>query len=165
MKVYHGSSVEVATPDLLHSRKQLDFGRGFYLTRMKEQAEFYTNRFTRIGKPGIVSCYSLDERVFCDLKCIHFTSCDRQWLDFILKCRSDRDDTDYDVASGAVANDKVFDTVRLVTMDMISVDEALKRLSFAKPSHQIALRTEAALRYLSFEGSELYESKSDFAAD
>lgn len=32
MRLYHSSSVVVERPDLDHSRKYLDFGRGFYLT-------------------------------------------------------------------------------------------------------------------------------------
>lgn len=38
MTVYHGSSVEVAKPDLKHSRPVLDFGLGFYTTTLYEQA-------------------------------------------------------------------------------------------------------------------------------
>ena len=32
MKVYHGSWMEVSNPDLKHSRPDVDFGRGFYVT-------------------------------------------------------------------------------------------------------------------------------------
>lgn len=39
MLLYHTSNVEVTTPDITHSRKHLDFGRGFYLTSLREQAE------------------------------------------------------------------------------------------------------------------------------
>ena len=38
MIVYHGSDVIVKAPDLLHSAKRLDFGVGFYVTTVKEQA-------------------------------------------------------------------------------------------------------------------------------
>ena len=36
---YHESFLEVAKPDLMHSRPNLDFGRGFYVTPLYEQAE------------------------------------------------------------------------------------------------------------------------------
>ena len=39
MIVYHGSSLEVTTPDIRHSRDNIDFGKGFYVTPIKEQAE------------------------------------------------------------------------------------------------------------------------------
>lgn len=47
MKLYHSSNVVVEHPDILHSRKYLDFGRGFYLTSIYEQAVRYAQRFKR----------------------------------------------------------------------------------------------------------------------
>ena len=38
MILYHGSFLEIAKPDLLHSRSNVDFGRGFYVTPLYEQA-------------------------------------------------------------------------------------------------------------------------------
>ena len=38
MKLYHSSNVIVEFPDTQHSRKYLDFGCGFYLTSLHEQA-------------------------------------------------------------------------------------------------------------------------------
>ena len=38
MKLYHSSTIKVENPDLDHSRDYLDFGKGFYLTSLKEQA-------------------------------------------------------------------------------------------------------------------------------
>ena len=39
MTVYHGSNVIVNYPDVEHSFRALDFGKGFYVTTVKEQAE------------------------------------------------------------------------------------------------------------------------------
>ena len=36
MKLYHSSTVKVENPDLEHSRDYLDFGKGFYLTSLRE---------------------------------------------------------------------------------------------------------------------------------
>ena len=44
MIVYHGSSVVVRQPDILHSYRALDFGKGFYVTSVKEQAERWAKR-------------------------------------------------------------------------------------------------------------------------
>ena len=38
MILYHGSFLEIAKPDLVHSRSNVDFGRGFYVTPLYEQA-------------------------------------------------------------------------------------------------------------------------------
>ncbi|VUX20432.1 Uncharacterised protein [[Ruminococcus] torques] len=32
MIVYHGSTEIIKNPDVLHSKKYLDFGKGFYIT-------------------------------------------------------------------------------------------------------------------------------------
>ncbi|MBR4690412.1 MAG: DUF3990 domain-containing protein [Bacteroidales bacterium] len=47
MILYHTSTIEIRKPDILHSRSRLDFGIGFYLTPVKEQAVRYGERFTR----------------------------------------------------------------------------------------------------------------------
>ena len=39
MIVYHGSLDIIKQPDVLHSFTPLDFGRGFYVTTVREQAE------------------------------------------------------------------------------------------------------------------------------
>ena len=38
MILYHGSFLEIANPDLVHSRSNVDFGRGFYVTPMRNGA-------------------------------------------------------------------------------------------------------------------------------
>ena len=50
IRLYHTSNVEVSVPDVLHSREHLDFGRGFYMTSLREQAEKYGQRFLRKGE-------------------------------------------------------------------------------------------------------------------
>ena len=44
MRVYHGSYIEVAKPDIVHSRKKVDFGVGFNVTRLEglRQMSLYT---------------------------------------------------------------------------------------------------------------------------
>lgn len=45
MTIYHASNTEVPFPDTLHSRDFLDFGKGFYVTTIREQAERYAQAF------------------------------------------------------------------------------------------------------------------------
>ena len=75
-------------------------------------------------------------------------------MDFILNCRSKKDDTDYDIVIGGVANDKVFNTVELYFEGLIDKKEALKRLRYEKPNLQVCFRSETVLENLHFEGSE-----------
>ena len=38
MTVFHGSYMPVASPDVHKGRARVDFGKGFYLTRIREPA-------------------------------------------------------------------------------------------------------------------------------
>lgn len=155
MILYHGSFTEVSKPDLEHSRADVDFGMGFYTTPLYDQAVKWCGKFKRRGKDGIVSRYILDDDVLNELKILQFDTYSEEWLDFILACRSGKDETDYEVVIGGVANDKVFNTVELYFEGLIDKTEAIKRLRYEKPNLQVCLRSERALEhYLHFEGSE-----------
>lgn len=154
MILYHGSFVEVDRPDLAHSRPNVDFGKGFYVTPIYEQAKKWCSRFIRRGKDGIVSRYVFGEDAYKDLKVLTFDTYSADWLDFIMNCRRGQDGTDYDLVIGGVANDKVFNTVELFFDGLIDEGEAIHRLQYEKPNLQMAFRTAKALSYLKFEGSE-----------
>ena len=54
MIVYHGSNIIVDHPDVNHSFRDLDFGRGFYVTTVSKQAERWAVRkslFEKGSKP------------------------------------------------------------------------------------------------------------------
>ena len=153
MILYHGSFLEIAKPDLVHSRPNVDFGRGFYVTTLYEQAAKWCGKFKRRGKDGIISKYMYDESRETELKTLKFDSYSEEWLDFILKCRRKQDSSDYDIVMGGVANDKVFNTVELYFDHLIDKQEAIKRLRYEKPNMQICFRSERALKQLHFEGS------------
>lgn len=107
-----------------------------------------------LEKEGIVSRYEFDVNQEMELKTLRFLSYSEEWLDFILHCRSGQDKTDYDLVLGGVANDKVFNTVELFFDGLIDKAEAINRLRYEKPNMQICFRTEKALSFLHFEGSE-----------
>lgn len=154
MRLYHGSYVEVAVPDLVHSRANVDFGRGFYVTPFYDQAVKWCDKFMRRGREGIVSCYEYDMKREVELNVLKFATYSEAWLDFILKCRNGNDCFDYDLVVGGVANDRVFNTVELFFEGLIDKSEAIKRLRYEKPNMQMCFRTEKALLLLHFEGSK-----------
>lgn len=155
MILYHGSYVEVVKPDLVHSRFNVDFGCGFYVTPLREQAVKWCGKFKRRGREGIISSYVYDVCRENELKILKFDSYSEEWLDFILNCRREKDTTDYDLIVGGVANDRVFNTVELFFDGLIDKTEAINRLRYEKANLQICFRTEKALSLLHFEGSEI----------
>ncbi|HIX84852.1 MAG TPA: DUF3990 domain-containing protein [Candidatus Megamonas gallistercoris] len=155
MIVYHGSYMEIENPDTVHSRRRVDFGRGFYTTPLWEQAKSWCIKFKSYRKKAIISQYYFDEKAYNELKVLTFNSYSEQWLDFILACRRGKDVFDYDIVIGGIANDKVFNTVELYFDNLIDKTEAIKRLKYEKPNLQICFRTQTAIdRYLHFKGSE-----------
>lgn len=155
MILYHGSYVEVSAPDVMHSRSNVDFGRGFYVTPIYDQARKWAEKFARRGKTAVISRYTFDEKVLEECNACVFDTYSAEWLSFILDCRSGQDQSDYDIVIGGVANDKVFNTVELFFDGLIDQEEAIKRLKYEKPNLQIAFRSRSTIdQYLHFEGSE-----------
>lgn len=150
MLLYHGSKVAVERPDLNHSRTQLDFGKGFYTTPLKEQAERWCTRFKPRYQSGILSVYEFDENITHELNVLNFETYNTEWLDFVMQCRRDADESEFDIVIGGIANDKVFNTVELYFDDLIDKREALKRLKFEKPNVQYCFRTPKSLEALEF---------------
>ena len=155
MMLYHGSYVEIEKPDVAHSRPNVDFGCGFYVTPLYEQAKKWCGKFKRRGQKSIISKYAYDEALEDTLKVLKFDAYSEEWLEFVLQCRSGQDTTDSDLVIGGVANDKVFNTVELYFDGLIDKTEAINRLRYEKPNLQICFRTEKALKLLHFEGSEI----------
>mgnify|MGYP006328863893 FL=1 len=146
MKLYHSSNVVVEFPDTLHSRNYLDFGRGFYLTSLYEQAVRYAQRFKRRGQQAWLNTYEFSFDDDSQWKIMKFDSYDEQWLDFVAQCRDGKDVGDYDMVIGGIANDRVILTLDRYFTHEISQEEALGLLRFEKPNIQYCIRTERMLR-------------------
>ena len=61
MKLYHSSTVIVDKPLVSFGRDNLDFGKGFYATNMKLQAEKWIQRFIMLGKNCYVNIYDYND--------------------------------------------------------------------------------------------------------
>lgn len=145
MRLYHTSTISVEQPDTIHSRKYLDFGQGFYLTAIYDQAVRYGERFKRRGKPAWLNVYELSEH-WEGWKVLRFDAYDEVWLDFVSVCRAGEDSSDYDMVVGGIANDKVILTLDRYFAKEISQEEALGLLKFEKPNIQYCIRSEKMLR-------------------
>lgn len=62
MRLYHGSNVVIESINLALCRPYKDFGRGFYLTDIEEQAEKMAVRVSRIyGGSPVVNAFELPD--------------------------------------------------------------------------------------------------------
>lgn len=153
MKVFHGSTEVVEQPLVSVGRDNLDFGRGFYVTDLKEQAVSWASRPINSGKAKYLNVYDFDfDVVKHDFRVLTFSKYDSEWLNFVVGNRRGEELwKPYDVIIGGIANDRVFNTVELYGAGLITVEEALRRLVYHKPNNQICiLNQDIADRYLKF---------------
>jgi len=154
--LYHGSLEVIEKPDLLFSRDNTDFGKGFYTTTIKSQAESWTGRFKHRYGYGTISIYEIDEM---DLRknstVLEFETYSVQWLEYITKCRLGESANDYDLVIGGIANDDVYNTLTLYFRGFIEKDEAIKRLRYDKPNIQYCFKNQVTIeKYLKYTGME-----------
>lgn len=144
MLVYHTSDQPFDAPDTVHSRDALDFGKGFYVTRLEKQAEQYADRFLKIGLDAYLHIFEYNPAP--DMKIKKFDSYDEEWLDFICSCRRGRDEyKKYDIIEGGVANDKVYRTVDLYMAGIYDKEQALQNLRYEMPNNQLCFITQEAI--------------------
>lgn len=144
MKLYHSSSIAVTNPDTVHSRDYLDFGKGFYLTSIYDQAVKYAQRFVRRNREAWLNSYEFE----CDLtqwKVLQFEAYNKEWLQFVAGCRDGKDNSNFDIVIGGIANDKVIQTLDRYFEGEISENETLGLLKFEKPNIQYCIRSQAML--------------------
>lgn len=157
IEIYHASTEQIDNPLCGVGRKNLDFGPGFYLTDIYDQAVMWaTRRASERQQTAILNIYLLDrENLFKESRVKIFENYDKEWLNFIVACRKGEPVwQEYDYIEGGVANDRVIDTVNLFINGLISEEGALKRLQYLKPNNQICILNQDILdRYLTFTES------------
>ena len=160
MEIYHGSNIAVTEPLANAGRRNLDFGKGFYTTRLKSQAQkwAYLVASRKEKNPqGIISKYEFDEECLSQQEYVYknFPVYDMEWLEFVVACREGKDETNYDIVEGGVANDQVIDTVEDYENGRITAEQALDQLRYKNPNNQICFRNQRIIdTYLHFTGTE-----------
>ncbi|MDD6036288.1 MAG: DUF3990 domain-containing protein [Lachnospiraceae bacterium] len=159
MIVYHGTTEEIKNPDVKYSKRNLDFGEGFYLTTYEEQAQKWAVRKAmRKGKKAIVNVYEMNEP-WENLRVLSFEKEDEKWLEFVCACRKGEPlNKDYDIIRGNVADDDVFKTVDMYFRGFWDKQRVLDELRYFKMNDQICIvKQEVIEKLLTFNHS--YEVK------
>lgn len=156
--VYHGGTEKVENPISGFGRKNLDFGQGFYVTNLREQAVTWANNMARNrNMPAMLNRYRLDkDTILKEAKCKVFKAYDEEWLKFIVGNRSGENlAKEYDYVEGGVANDRVVDTVNLYLVGLIDLSLALRELSRHQPNNQMCILNQDLIdKYLIYDGTE-----------
>ncbi len=155
MKLYHGSTVEIVDIDLSKSKPNKDFGRGFYLSADKLQAQRLAGyKAFQIGGTPVINSYEFDEKLLIDgsLKTLEFKEYSKEWAEFVFANRqsaSGESAHGYDVVIGPIANDKVGVQVRKYLDKEISIEVFLENLKYMKGvTFQYFFGTDRAIKFL-----------------
>lgn len=172
--VYHGGNCTIQKPNLIYSRKSLDFGAGFYVTNIYEQAVNWARRIARDrGGTPIVSTYSFYRQ---RLDGHTFKGVSRAWAECVLGHRlllykgnsnivkkvmaSLKRYEQKDFLEGEVADDEIYDAIDVFCRAIegcTTIEEAdilvgvlINRIKYKNKNHQICFRTQESLLQLNF---------------
>ena len=155
LKLYHGSNVRIERIDLSVGHINKDFGKGFYLTDIKTQADEMAKRKARLflGAEPIVTTFMFDDRCLKDnsLNVKIFNGVSDEWPDFIFQNRRASETGfkhDFDIVIGPVADDGVVMQLDRYEMGQITLQQLVEELRYRKLNSQYFFGTERAIQYL-----------------
>ena len=99
MKLYHGSTVTVKSPNIQKGRKATDFGKGFYTTTNFEQAKKWAilKRNREHGKKAVVSVYEVPDNILDrEFSVLRFEGATKEWLEFVVNNRRGKGKNSYE---------------------------------------------------------------------
>ena len=162
MRLYHGSNIAIDNINLAMCRPYKDFGQGFYLTDIEEQAEKMAIRVARIyGEKPIVNIYEIEDN-FKDLKNLKIKDfgiqTTEEWARFVMNNRSRvftdmknvlcNKDNKYDIVIGPVADDNMALLFRQYENEIIDFETLVKGMIYKETSSQYSFHTENSVKLL-----------------
>ena len=155
MLLYHGSTMAVRKPIVSRGRGKTDFGKGFYTTTSREQAEKWAQiKRDRMGDEAhaIVSVFELDDAVLNNpaYHTRHFDGATAEWLDFVVGNRRGEVHHNFDLIMGPVANDRLYATITLYENGILDANAAIEQLNTHQLFDQLSFHTTKACKLLTF---------------
>lgn len=152
MIVYHGTNADIAEIDLTRGSRFKDFGQGFYVTPDLETAQRMARKKAKLfgGEPIVLVYEFQDEKVGeVGLKMKSFPEkATPEWIRFIAQNR-DRQQShpthDYDIVAGPIADDGVVVQLTNFWNDILTPEDAARRLQDRYLDQQICIGTTKAL--------------------
>lgn len=162
MKLYHGSNIQIDSINLAMCRPYKDFGTGFYLTDMKEQAEKMAVRVSKIyGGTPILNVFDIqdDFKLLPDIRIKDFgEQTTEDWAKFVMNNRNRafvdikdalcNRDNKYDIVIGSVADDNMALLFRQYENEIIDFQTLLNGMIYKKTSSQYSFHTEKSIKLL-----------------
>ena len=152
MKLYHGSNIEINEIDYSKSKPFKDFGKGFYLSDVFQQAlDMASSKADILGGNPIVSTFEFDiegmEQSTLAIK--KFNGYTLDWAEFIIANRLGKPVKKYDYVYGPIADDYIGYQLRRWNDGIIDISTLMKEIQYAKGiTFQHFFGTERALEFL-----------------
>jgi len=173
--LYHGSISFFDKPNANKGKPYKDFGRGFYLSKEKQNAiniafrnkTIEESRNKRLGKAdsvnGFLYTFELNLSYLKDYSKKEFPNADKEWLLFVLANRSSSDKSHtYDVVIGPTANDDTRASLRAYNAGAYgeqdsdeAMDMLIRRLKVDKLPEQIYFSNNNVLSLLTPKGGAI----------
>ena len=155
MKLYHGSNIIIEQIDFARCKPYKDFGQGFYLTEIEEQAVQMARRTATIygGEPVVTAFEFDDAAAMADetLSVKRFAEPGEEWAWFVMANRSREGRHpvhDYDIVIGPVADDTIATLFRNFDDGIIDLRMLVAGLRYKKISSQYFFHSARAVQYL-----------------
>lgn len=153
MILYHGTNMDFEAIDITRSNPYKDFGKGFYLTDIRKQAEELAKKRSRIfgGKVQVLT-YEFGENNFTNstLNILTFERPTKEWADFIYQNRNRNISFkhNYDIVIGPIADDGVAYLLSRYEEGSFTLEQLAKELEYKKLNKQFYFGTQRAIDLL-----------------
>ena len=167
MILYHGSNCDIQEIDLNKCKPNKDFGKGFYLTTLKEQAERMALRVAKMfGGMSYLNIYQFDDKILKQniLNIKVFEQPNEEWAKFVITNRNyqrlkeyhvdHNTDNRYDIVIGPIADDDLALLFRQFSDGLISTETLINEMKFKKLTDQYSFHTSNAIACLKKNGVE-----------
>jgi len=164
--LFHGSNTEISDIDLSKCGKYKDFGQGFYLTSIKQQAIDWAKKITKRSRTGkaTLNIYEFDNNL-SNLNYMVFSKPNEEWATFIINNRNNdfanhddrlsNHDNKYDFVHGLVANDDISAILETFLLGILPMTQLSSALIYKELNDQYSFHSTKALLHLKFLKSEI----------
>ena len=156
MILYHGSNVEIGAIDFNKSKVGKDFGIGFYLSPVLEQAlEMAEKKAMLLGGTPTVTQFEFDDegaKADAEISFLQYEKYTMDWGKFVHMNRKNKTRVQihsYDIIYGPIANDNIGFQMRRIDAKLIDWEQFVKELQHkGGETFQYFFGTEKALKYI-----------------
>lgn len=129
--LYHGTNQEFETFDLKKAKSFKDFGKGFYLTSSRVQAQKWAEQKAHNADRAYIYGYKVEPVSEDGWKVLELLKYDKVWVDFICKSRIEGKESDYDIIYDRMADNRytdISDALRNYNEGKIDAEKVVQRI-------------------------------------